>query len=223
MSEANRVAATPVQAVVFDVGRVIIEWDMRLLFAKLIDDAEELDWFLANVVTEEWHFQHDAGRPLAEMVPERQAAFPKYADHLDAYRSRFLETIPGRVPGTAELIERLDDRGVPLFAITNFGAEFWEMFEPTEPILERFRDIVVSGREKLAKPDPAIFGLAAARFGYEPQAMLFIDDNAANIEAASALGWQTHHFTQGADALEADLLTRGLIEKNPRHADAAEV
>ena len=199
-----------VEAVVFDVGRVIVEWDLRNLFEKLIDDAAELDWFLSNVVTESWHFEHDAGRPLAEMVPERKAQFPDHAELIDAYRSRFGETIPGPVPGTAALIEKLAARDVPLFAITNFGAEFWQEFRPTQPVLRNFCDIVVSGEEKLAKPDPAIFERAAKRFGYMPQAMLFIDDNLANIEAASALGWQVHHFTEAA-ILERDLANRGLI------------
>jgi 2-haloacid dehalogenase len=122
-----------VKAVVFDVGRVLVQWEMRLLFAKLIDDEAELDWFLANVVTPEWHFQHDAGRPLAEMVPELQAAFPTYAGHIDAYATRFNETIPGPVPGSFEIVEELAARGVPLFAITNFGSEFWAMFRPTQP------------------------------------------------------------------------------------------
>lgn len=199
-----------VDAVVFDVGRVLIQWDLRALFAKLIDDADELDWFLANVVTEEWHFQHDGGRPLAEMVPERQAEFPEHAPLLDAYATRFLETIPGRVPGTDALVERLAERGVPLFAITNFGAEFWAQFRPTEALLDRFADIVVSGEERMAKPDAAIFAFAARRFGHAPQRMLFIDDNRANIDAAEALRWQVHHFTD-AETLERDLATRGLI------------
>ena len=100
--EASLTASTEQPtAVVFDVGRVLIQWDLRALFCKLIDDKEELDWFLANVVTEEWHFQHDAGRPLDDMVPERQTRFPEYADHIAAYRTRFLETIPGPVPGSA--------------------------------------------------------------------------------------------------------------------------
>ena len=196
--------------VVFDVGRVIVQWDLRSLFAKLIDDPEELDWFLAHVVTEEWHFQHDAGRPLAEMVPERKAQFPDYAPLIDAYAARFLESIPGPVPGTAHVIERLSARGVPLFAITNFGSEFWAMFRPVEPVLDHFRDIVVSGDEKLAKPDPAIFALAADRFARAPAQMLFVDDNAANIAAAAALGWHTHHFCD-AVRLEADLVERGLL------------
>lgn len=197
-------------AVVFDVGRVIVHWDLRNLFAKLIDDREELDWFLENVVSEEWHFQHDAGRPLAEMVPERKAEFPDYAHLIDAYAERFLETIPGPVEGTASLIEGLFARGIPLFAITNFGAEFWEMFRPTQPVLDLFEDIVVSGVEKLSKPDPAIFTLAAERFGHAPGAMLFIDDNAANIASAHRLGWQVHHFRH-ARGLQQDLEARGLI------------
>lgn len=199
-----------VEAVVFDVGRVLVQWDLRALFAKLIDDPAELDRFLAEVVTEEWHFQHDRGRPLAEMVPERQAEFPEHAHLIKAYATRFLETIPGPVPGAAALVERLAQRGVPLYAITNFGSEFWDMFRPTAPVLDRFADIVVSGREKLAKPDDAIFALAARRFGHAPGAMLFIDDNRANIEAARALGWQVHHFAD-APTLERDLAARGLI------------
>jgi 2-haloacid dehalogenase len=202
--------AARIEAVVFDVGRVIIQWDLRHLFAKLISDEQELDWFCANVVTEEWHFEHDAGRPLSEMVPERKALFPQYAHLIDAYATRFNETVPGPVPGTAELIEKLAARGIPLFAITNFGAEFWVQFRPTQPVLDHFRDIVVSGDEKLAKPDPAIFELACERFGYPASEMLFIDDNAANTRAAQNLGWHVHQFTN-AETLERDLLSRDLM------------
>ena len=196
--------------VVFDVGRVIVQWNLRYLFAKLIDDEQELDWFLANVVTEEWHFQHDAGVPLSEMVPQRKAEFPQHADLIDAYATRFLETVPGPVPGTANLIEALAAGNVPMFAITNFGSEFWQQFRPTQPVLDHFGDIVVSGDEKLAKPDPAIFHLAGRRFGRRPDQMLFVDDNTANIAAADTLGWHTHHFTD-ASLLEADLRQRGLL------------
>jgi 2-haloacid dehalogenase len=199
-----------VSAVVFDIGRVLVEWDMRRLFAKLIDDPVRLDWFCATVVTEEWHFQHDAGRDLAEMVAERKAAFPDCADLLDAYATRFVETIPGPVEGTHDIVRQLAARGMPLFAITNFGTTFWDQFTPTEPILSLFGDIVVSGREKLVKPHPAIFALAARRFGHAPGAMLFIDDNAGNVAGARACGWQTHHFT-GADGLRSDLVARGIL------------
>ena len=201
-----------IDAVVFDVGRVIVQWDLRHLFAQLIDDPEELDWFCANVVTEEWHFEHDAGRPLSEMVPERKAEFPNYAHLIDAYVTRFLDTVPGPVAGTAGLIERLVAREVPLFAITNFGAEFWQEFRPTQPVFDHFADIVVSGEEKMVKPDVEIFHLAVRRFGHAAENMLFIDDNEANTSAAESLGWNVHQFVD-AERLEQDLLARNLIAR----------
>ncbi|HVR90697.1 MAG TPA: HAD family phosphatase [Novosphingobium sp.] len=202
--------SAPVSAVVFDVGKVLFEWDLRYLFAKLIQDPAELEWFVSHVVTPEWHYQHDQGRPLAGMVAERSAEFPGYARLIRAYAERFNETIPGPVPGSLELVAALAARDVPLYAITNFGDEFWAAFRPTQPVFRQFRDIVVSGVEKIAKPDPAIYALAARRFGHAPAEMLFIDDNAANIEAARTLGWQVHHFRDAA-TLAQDLQARGLI------------
>lgn len=199
-----------VEAVVFDVGRVLYQWQLAHLFEKIVSDPDRLAKLLDEVVTEEWHFEADAGRSLADMVPERIALYPDFEAEIRAYAARFNETIPGPVPGSHALVERLDARGMPLFAITNFGAEFWAGFRPTAPIFDRFGHIVVSGEEKLAKPDPAIFALAQGRFGKPAEAMLFIDDNRANVEAAASCGWQVHHFTQ-ASALEADLASRGLI------------
>ncbi|WP_447758060.1 HAD family hydrolase [Sphingopyxis fribergensis] len=198
------------QSVIFDVGRVLFDWDLRHLFAKLIAEKDELEWFVTNVVTPQWHFQHDAGRSLAEMVPELKAEFPGHAPLIDAYASRFNETIPGPMPGSLELVERLDAAGVPLFAITNFGHEFWEGFRPTQPVFDRFRDIVVSGTEKLMKPDPAIYRLAIERFGIDPEGALFIDDVAANIAGAESVGIAGHLFV-GAATLEAELLARGYL------------
>lgn len=198
------------RSVIFDVGRVLFDWDLRYLFARLIADKDELEWFVTNVVTPQWHFQHDAGRPLAEMLPELKARFPDHAPLIDAYATRFNETIPGPMPGSLELVERLDAAGVPLFAITNFGHEFWEDFRPTQPIFDRFRDIVVSGTEKLMKPDPAIYALAIARFGIDPAGALFIDDVAKNVEGAESVGIAGHQFVDAA-TLEADLAARGYL------------
>jgi 2-haloacid dehalogenase len=198
------------QAVVFDIGRVLVQWSIRALYEKLIADPAQLDWFLSHVVSEQWHLQHDTGVPLAEMIVARSAEFPEHRQLIEAYGPRWLETVPGPVPGTHVLVERLVARRVPLYAITNFGADSWAMFRPTFPILDHFRIIVVSAHERLTKPDPAIYALAAARFGHAPGKMLFIDDSAANIAAAEACGWQTHHFIDAA-GLEADLQARELI------------
>jgi 2-haloacid dehalogenase len=198
------------KAVVFDIGRVLFQWQLAALFEKLIADEAELDWFLANVVTEEWHFEHDRGRALADMVPERIALFPAYESHIRAYASRFNETVPGPVPGTHALVERLAARGVPLYCLTNFGDEFWRMFRPTQPIFDLFADIVVSGVEQVAKPDPRIYEITEARSGRSGDALFFTDDNPANIAAARARGWDAHLFTDAA-SLEAQLVKAGLL------------
>ncbi len=198
------------RCVIFDVGRVLFDWDLRYLFAKLIPDQDELEWFVTNVVTPQWHFQHDAGRALAAMLPELKAEFPDHAALIDAYAARFNETIPGAMPGSLELVERLAAAGVPLFAITNFGHEFWEGFRPTQPIFDRFQGIIVSGTEKLMKPDPAIYRLALDRFGIDPAGALFIDDVAANVAGAEAVGIAGHLFTDAA-TLERELAARAYL------------
>ena len=199
-----------ITTVVFDVGKVLFEWDLRHLFAKLIADKTELEYFVTHVVTPEWHFQHDAGRPLAEMTAERTALYPKYKNEIDAYRTRFNETIPGPVAGSLEIVRELAERAVPLFAITNFGAEFWEMFRPTQPIFDHFGDIVVSGVEKMVKPDPDIYALALRRFGLKPGEAIFIDDNHDNIVSARANGFAAHHFTD-AEKLRRELVALDLL------------
>ena len=197
---------TQITTVIFDIGRVLFEWDLRHLFAKLIADKNELDWFLANVVTPEWHFQHDAGRPLAEMIPERIAEFPDHAELIEAYATRFNETIPRPVPGSLEIVRELAERGVPLFAITNFGSELWEGFHPTQPVFDLFRDIVVSGKERLVKPDRAIYELAMQRFAVTPAECLFIDDVFENVAGAKAAGLDGYVFN-GAGGLREKLVS----------------
>ena len=199
-----------IEAVVFDVGNVLYRWDRRLPYVAHFADPAELDRFLDTVIPLEWHAQHDAGRPAAEMVAERAAEFPEHEQLIRDWFDRFNESIPGPVEGSLELIETLDARGVPLYAITNFGADTWAGFRPTAPVFDKFRDVVVSGVEKLAKPDCAIFELAARRFGRAPEAMLFVDDVLANVEAARDCGWQAHHF-RDATGLEAELRERGLL------------
>lgn len=195
---------------IFDVGNVLYQWDLRCLFEKLIDDEQELDWFLSTVVTPEWHFQHDAGRPLAEMVPERIAEFPQYAEHISAYATRFVETIPGPVPGSLELVEKLSANGVSIFGITNFGTEFWGQFRPTASIFNHFTDIVVSGDEKLVKPDQAIYQLALQRFDRKAGQCIFVDDRPENIEGGEKLGITGHLFKDAA-TLESRLLELELL------------
>ncbi|MFZ4688471.1 MAG: HAD family hydrolase [Polymorphobacter sp.] len=201
---------TPIRAVVFDVGHVLYGWDIGALYEKLIPDRAHRDWFLTHVVTPDWHFQHDKGRPTSETIPELQAQFPAEAALIAAYAPRWLETITGPVPGMHEIVAELSDAGVPLFAITNFSAEFWDMFRPHAPIFDRFQDIVVSGAEQLFKPEPEIYRLALRRFNLAPGEGLFVDDRIENVRAGKANGFPGHHFT-GVAALRARLSDEGLL------------
>ncbi len=189
---------------------MLYRWDLRCLFEKLIDDQQELDWFLNNVVTPEWHFQHDAGRPLNEMIPERIKQFPKYENLIRAYATRFVETIPGPVEGSLAIVEKLAENGAGIFGITNFGAEFWADFRPTAPIFDHFEDIVVSGDEKLVKPDRVIYELALQRFERNAEQCLFIDDREENIRGSEQVGIRGHLFKNAA-TLKSELRSLKLL------------
>ncbi len=198
-------------AVIFDVGRVLFDWDPRFLYERLISDDRALDAFLRDVVTHEWHFQHDAGRPFAETSAELIAEHPHHRELIEAWGARFDETIPGAIAGMHAIVEELDAAGVPLFCITNFSGEFFPPFRAKHAVLfDRFRDIVVSGDERLVKPDPAIYALALDRFGLRAEEALFVDDNAANIDAAAAMGIHAVLFTDAA-RLRAELVRVGLL------------
>jgi 2-haloacid dehalogenase len=199
------------RAVIFDVGRVLIDWEIRFLYERLIPEGEALDAFVRDVVTPEWHFQHDMGRPFAETSAELIARYPEHADLIVQFGPRFNETNRAAVPGMPELLADLDSAGVPLFAITNFSGEFFPPFRVKYPeMFDRFRDIVVSGDEKLIKPDAAIYHLALDRFGLRAEESVFVDDNADNIAGAAALGMHAILFTD-EPALRAELKTLDLL------------
>nr|WP_286207858.1 HAD-IA family hydrolase [Hephaestia sp. MAHUQ-44] len=187
------------------------DWDPRFLYERLIRDDRALDAFLRDVVTHDWHFQHDAGRPFAETSAELIARFPEHESLIAAWGPRFGETIPGPIAGMPDLVTELDAAGVPLYAITNFSGEFWPPFRVREAaVFDRFRDIVVSGDERLVKPDPAIYARAIRRFGIVPGESVFIDDSPANVAGAADAGLIALHFT-GAPALRRDLKRLGLL------------
>ncbi len=201
----------PVKAVVFDVGNVLYHWSPRALYQRLIPEDQALDAFLRDVVTTEWHFQHDAGRPFSETSAELSAAFPQHAALIAAWGPCFGETITGQVAGMHDLVMQLDAQGMPLFGITNFSDEFWQPFVAREShLFSVFADILVSGAEKLVKPDPAIYALALKRFGLAPGEGYFIDDNEDNVRAARENGFAAHLF-RDAPTLIAEMRALGII------------
>ncbi len=204
------VGTTPT-AVIFDVGNVLYGWDPEAFLIRQIADDEARLRYVEDIDLYGWHETLDGGRPFDEAAAELTEKFPQYAQLIQGWSDRFGETITGPVPGVHAIVDALVQRGVPLFGITNFSADFWPPFHARErEFFNRFRDIVVSGEVKLLKPDPAIYFLALDRFRLNPREALFVDDRAINVEAAQAVGMHAHLFT-GADALRARLEADGLI------------
>lgn len=198
------------RAVIFDVGNVLFQWDRHAIYERLIEDDRALHTFVDEVVSLDWHAQHDLGIPFAETSAELRARFPEHAALIDLYGPRFNDSLQNEVPGVVGILESLSVAGVPLFAITNFHDGFFAAFRASRPdVFDRFRDIVVSGEEKLIKPDPAIYHLALDRFGVAAEDAVFIDDSLANVAAAKALGITGLLFTDAA-TLRADLAKLGL-------------
>ena len=157
----------PPHIVVFDIGNVLVRWDMRNLFEKVIADRAELDAFLANVCTMQWHGTLDGGASFAHAIKELSARFPQYAQTIALYDPRWQETIAGAIEGSVAILERLRRAGVPTYAITNFPAEKFDETCALYPFLKGFDGVIVSGRERVTKPDPAIFRLFLDRFGLQ--------------------------------------------------------
>lgn len=210
VGEAARGASASVRAVVFDLGGVLIDWDPRYLYGTLFDgDDEAMEQFLATVTTPDWNAQQDAGRSFGEAVDELAAQHPHHADLIRAYHVRWREMIGGPIQGTLELLAELRSAGIPLYALTNWSAE---TFAPTKrefDFLSWFDGIVVSGEERVTKPDERIFRILVDRYGLEPGRTLYIDDSAVNVETARRLGFDTVHF-RDPDQLRAELGRRGL-------------
>lgn len=186
-------------SVVFDVGNVLVDWNPRAFFARHVTDSARLDRLMGEVLTLEWHTQHDAGRDFADTSAERIALYPDEAENIRRWGAEFDATIGDLLPGMADLVADLDAAGVPLYAITNFSHEFWPPFRARETALfDRFRDVVVSGEVKLIKPDPAIYALALRRFGLAPGEAVFVDDRQDNVEAGERAGFVGHRFADAA-------------------------
>jgi 2-haloacid dehalogenase len=196
--------------VVFDIGGVLIDWNPAYLYRKLLPDEAAVSAFLEEVCTSAWNEQFDAGLPFAEGVAELVARHPEKADLIEAYWLRWHEMLGGEIAGTAALLNRLKTGGVPVHAISNWSAETFPRAQTTFPFLGAFDVLVVSGTEKLVKPHAPIFKRFLERAGVRAEECLFIDDNAANIASAEALGFHTEHFRSAA-ALEARLTALGLL------------
>ena len=201
---------TPATTVVFDLGGVLIDWDPRHLYRQLFEDADEMESFLAEVTTAEWNGHQDAGRPWAEAIEVLVAEHPERRVLIEAFHRRWPEMLAGEIPGTVDVLAELRAAGVRLAALSNWSAEMFPVALERFDFLAWFEGIVISGEVGVNKPDRRIFEHLAQRFGIEPEESVFVDDSAANIDAANALGFFAIQFTDAA-ALRRALVRLGLL------------
>jgi len=210
LSVVPRNRVPPIQTVVFDVGGVLIDWNPRYLYRTIITEEEEMERFLSEVCTPEWHAQHDLGVSYEDTIPALVAAHPEWTDEIVAWSGRFVEMYGGVFDGTVDLLRELHRRRVPLVASTNWGAESWATAKARYEFLDFFDGALVSGEVGIAKPDRAFFELLIEAFRLVPERTLYVEDNIANLRAAADKGFVAHHFVSST-ALEMDLRRHSLI------------
>ncbi len=197
---------------VFDLGGVVVSWDPVLAVAA-VTGRERAERFIhgSDFDFAAWNHAQDAGRPWAAAEAEARASHPELSEEIGAYRANFPLSLSGLVSGTAEILHDLHDRGIRLVALTNFSAEtFAHMPELYPEILSLFDDVVVSGAEGVAKPDPRIFRILARRLEHPIDGVFYVDDSRPNVEAARAAGMDAVHFRDAA-GLRKKLQARGLL------------
>lgn len=199
-----------VSVVVFDLGNVLITWDRRLLYRPMFATEAELERFLADVYSMEANERFDRGQPLEAFTAELAAAHPAYAREVLALRDRWIETIGAVDEAVVAILRELRDKGVPVYALSNWNADTFALVEPQHEFLQWFDGIVISGREGLVKPEAAIFELLALRHGFALDEALFVDDAPANVDGARAVGMDAVQFTD-AGTLRRELVVRRLL------------
>lgn len=198
-----------IKAILWDYGNVLVDWQPRKLYETIFQDPKELDFFMSEVCPMHWHHQLDEGAEINEVIKKRQELFPQYTKEIAMWRDNFDKTIVGRIEDNVEILDTIDKSGMPQYCLTNMAEKLVDACFSSYNLENYFKDIIVSGVEKLAKPNPEIFELTLKRMGNpRPQEIFFIDDNKSNIETAKSMGFVTHHFKK------SDSLRQALKEHN---------
>jgi 2-haloacid dehalogenase len=196
--------------VVFDVGGVLLDWNPRHLYRKLFSNEAEMELFLAEVCSPAWHAPHDRGVSTPASCADLASRHPEFSEWIWAWSTRSEEMIGSVDIGSVEVLRAVRKTGIPCYALTNMEAETYPLRLKRFPFLGWFDGTVVSGREGVAKPDPAVFVRLLDRFGLEPRTTLMIDDTEANLETARNLGIRTVLF-RSSHQLRAELESAGVL------------
>lgn len=187
--------STNINAIIFDLGNVLIDWNPAYVFDPMFDDEEKKKFFFQNICTSEWNEEQDAGRSLKEATELLVAKHPEWKEYIEAYYGRWANMLGGPIHETVELFRELKQKEqYKLYALTNWSAELFPIALERYEFLHWFDGRVVSGEEKMRKPFPEFYQVLLDRYSLAPEEALFIDDNLRNVKAAEELGMVSIHF-----------------------------
>lgn len=197
-------------AVLFDLGKVLLDWDPRYYYRRFFPTEEALERFVQDVIAHDWYLEMDAGKPADQAIAERSRAHPEHAELIARWKEGWPVMMRGAIDGSVTILDELRRKGLRLYALTNFSRETWPIARARFDFLSWFEDAIVSGEHGIVKPDPRIFALALSRCRLDPARTAFIDDVPANVEAGRACGLRAIQFTS-PEKLRVDLAALGLL------------
>ncbi len=209
-SNIHHPSSSPIKNIIFDFGGVVMDWDQRYFYKDYFKDDEKLEYFLGNIATNEWNAEQDRGRTLKEGTEILLNQFPDWEKEIRAFYDNWTTMLRGDIPENVEVLRKLEHSKYQLFGLTNWSHETFPYALANYDFFKIFKGkIVVSGEEKLIKPDPKIWEVLMERYHIKAEESVFIDDNAKNIEVAKSLGFICVHITPTSN-LEKELRDLGL-------------
>jgi 2-haloacid dehalogenase len=187
-----------IKNIIFDFGGVLVDWNPRYLYKDLFEDKSQMEYFLVNVCNESWNQQQDAGRSIAEGNAILQKQFPEYKEMIQLFYEKHDVMLKSEIAENVNLLYRLKEK-YRVFGLTNWSGETFPIALKKFPFFKEFEGIVVSGDEKIIKPDKELFYILLDRYKLKAMDSVFIDDNIKNIESAKDIGFHTIHFSNGVN------------------------
>lgn len=199
-----------IKNIVFDFGGVLIDWNPRYLYNQLFENKDDMEYFLSEVCNDYWNLQQDAGRPINEATKLLVLQHPQYEEMIRAYYGRWEEMLNGQIKENVDILYKIDKTKYNIYGLTNWSGETFPIAYSKYPFFKEFKGIVVSGDEKMIKPNKDIFYLLLIRYGLKAEDSLFIDDNINNVKTAKDIGFHTLHYSATVN-LEQQFKNLGIL------------
>ena len=207
-----------IQAVIFDIGNVLIEWRPERYYDRMIGPARRREMF-EEVDLHGMNERVDRGENFRDVIYETADANPKWRTEIRDWHDNWIALAQPVIGPSVDLLRALRSAGVPVFALSNFGVESFALAETHYPFLVEFDRRYISGHMKVIKPDPGNYRMVEEDCGIAPQALLFADDRQENLDVAASRGWQTHLF-DGPRGWAARLVAEGLLSSDDSRCTA---